>query len=474
MANLNTDLISPEQAIEATVAAYNSKDALGKINGLEASASEIDGSVNLAHPSLNNILIKLEDATANVSILVNSDSTGDAFDEWVRYFSDWLAVAYPKFTVRYRFWNDTTQTYNDVSVRNTGTTAYYIDVFNACKGGSTDTYFLNPTRWGTAIKDITDTSIYPTSSSTIDLVIINHGHNCNLGPNNTSNKLRHYMFFDNVAMLYPQSSWLCIRQNPWQSFNNKQRIKNMLSYAYEKKICIANVWDKFIENDMNTALFLNGTDDIHPSPNIGTAESPTGTQLMLEAVTEQMTKKINYNINIFETFITKVGKSILNNSNLLHTSGDSTVPTGFTVDGGTAIKDTSVYINPSKLYSTKITATGGVACTFRISPNITLIAGEIITLAILMKTEDSTNTDYISTWIHTSGGFTQDINTIIDVNGGWHWRFLSMKIPSSVSTGWAVLKLDLWKVPGSTPAGTKIWLDKFMCFRGELPFGETI
>ena len=42
MANLNTDLLSPEQAIEATVAAYNSKDAIEKIVGLQASASEID------------------------------------------------------------------------------------------------------------------------------------------------------------------------------------------------------------------------------------------------------------------------------------------------------------------------------------------------------------------------------------------------------------------------------------------------
>ena len=45
MANLNTDLLSPEQAIEATVAAYNSKDAIEKIEGLQASASEIDDSV---------------------------------------------------------------------------------------------------------------------------------------------------------------------------------------------------------------------------------------------------------------------------------------------------------------------------------------------------------------------------------------------------------------------------------------------
>lgn len=45
MANLNTDLLSPEQAIEATVAAYNSKDAIEKINGLQSSARKIDDSV---------------------------------------------------------------------------------------------------------------------------------------------------------------------------------------------------------------------------------------------------------------------------------------------------------------------------------------------------------------------------------------------------------------------------------------------
>lgn len=42
MANLNTDLLSPEQAIEATVAAYNSKAAIAKIEGLEANSLQIN------------------------------------------------------------------------------------------------------------------------------------------------------------------------------------------------------------------------------------------------------------------------------------------------------------------------------------------------------------------------------------------------------------------------------------------------
>jgi hypothetical protein len=43
---LNTDLISPEQAIEATVASHNSKSAIENIEGMSSNGVEIDDSVN--------------------------------------------------------------------------------------------------------------------------------------------------------------------------------------------------------------------------------------------------------------------------------------------------------------------------------------------------------------------------------------------------------------------------------------------
>lgn len=83
MANLNTDLLSPEQAIEATVAAYNSKDAIEKIEGLEASAREInEGTKSLSfkrgqviEPFTTSDGITVIDTLASVQFQVLNEST---------------------------------------------------------------------------------------------------------------------------------------------------------------------------------------------------------------------------------------------------------------------------------------------------------------------------------------------------------------------------------------------------------------
>lgn len=70
MANLNTDLLSPEQAIEATVVAYNSKTAIANIEELQSSASEIDSVVNK-----NNIFDgRLATSRINANIVCYGDS----------------------------------------------------------------------------------------------------------------------------------------------------------------------------------------------------------------------------------------------------------------------------------------------------------------------------------------------------------------------------------------------------------------
>ena len=95
-----------------------------ELAGMNSSASEIDGSVNLAHPSLNNFLFKAEEALKSISILVNSDSTGNGNDEWVYFFSQWLGIKYPKYTVRYRVWDETTKNYLAPVSMNTGRHLY--------------------------------------------------------------------------------------------------------------------------------------------------------------------------------------------------------------------------------------------------------------------------------------------------------------------------------------------------------------
>lgn len=95
MANLNTDLLSPEQAIEATVAAYNSKSAIEKINGLQSSASEIDGVINISDSKLVKIQKLFKEACvgkkSDVKYIVVGDSTRDnSTNEMQSYYAQQL------------------------------------------------------------------------------------------------------------------------------------------------------------------------------------------------------------------------------------------------------------------------------------------------------------------------------------------------------------------------------------------------
>jgi hypothetical protein len=79
---LNTDLISPEQAIEATVAAHNSKSAIENIEGMTSSASEIDGSVKNKVPSSILDSTLLTKVKANTWLMKHFSSTKNLVDSY--------------------------------------------------------------------------------------------------------------------------------------------------------------------------------------------------------------------------------------------------------------------------------------------------------------------------------------------------------------------------------------------------------
>ncbi len=84
MANLNTDLISPEQAIEATVAAYNSKAAISKIqdkgfSSLSSTATKIDASTEQNDMNIKLKYIHTKLATADKVAIVGDSISHGAF-----------------------------------------------------------------------------------------------------------------------------------------------------------------------------------------------------------------------------------------------------------------------------------------------------------------------------------------------------------------------------------------------------------
>lgn len=450
---------------------YTSPKYLQNLKGINSSASEIDGSVNLAHPSLNSFLNQVNRNERHVSIFINSDSTGNGNDEWVYYFSEWLALKYPEYSVRYRIWNDISNSYESPIIINIGTGIYNIDVWNFAVGGSTPFHCLNINRKTKGLLEITNTTIYADVSPVIDLCIINHGHNVN-SPYVNDNPLRYALFTEEFILLQPYcNSFLLIRQNPLRdNFSNSQRIQWAVDWAKRKNFCIANVWDKFVQLNKDASLY---SDNIHPSTGLGTEATPTGTRLFLEAVTEELSKKFNFNHASFDSYLNNSKPSFIFNPYLIHDIGDSVAPSGFITIGGSASKDTSAFISPKKGYSTKIIATGGTACYLEYTAPASVLSylkGKNIIASVLLKTDAELNINTYGRVILITDGMGGDLG-LVQLNGSWNWRFTTIYVkPDAV-----YIKLRIYvDSASSVVAGKSINIDKVILSEGIIPSGYAI
>lgn len=440
----------------------NREFKLNELSKVKSSASEIDGSVNLAHPSLNNFLWQVSDKTRSVSILVNSDSTGNSNNEWVYLFGQWLAEKYPEYTVRYRIWNDTTNNYDTPESLNVGTGAFFIDIFNFAIAGSRTYRILGKKQ--TALLDITNTAIYTTSSKVIDLCIINHGHNVSLSVRDYDNSLRHAMFTEELLNIHPFCSVLMIRQNPHRDdLENKQDIDAAVAWAKERGFCIADVWSKFIAKNRVSTLYA---DNIHPSTGLG----DTGTQLFLDAITEQLSMKFNFNYTSWNSLLNNTRYVLNSNPNLIHSS-DILAPDGYTLVNCTAVKDTTDVVDTRKGYSTKLVANGGVAAYMEYTISGTLLE-EIKQNQLILAIKLKSAVELSSTTYCRVGFFDNTlVNTdavINELSGIWHWRFASFN-PSSAAT---YIKVRVYIDSSATVvSGKTINVDKILIAKGKLPFG---
>ena len=436
-------------------------------DSLKASAREIDGSVNLAHPSLNSFLYQAIDNTRNMGILVNSDSTGNSTNEWVQYFAKWLGETYPTYTVRIAFWNDAIEAYAALTTVSTGTGLYYIDIWNFANPGQQPFYILSPSKILNSFQKIVSTT---GSSTVIDLTIINHGHNADLTSRQTSKVNKFLLFTEECIKMHPFSSYLIIWQNPTRdNYDNKDRVWASVEAAKIKNICVANAWDKFEALNKDSSLY---EDNVHPSYGLGTSENPTGTQLFLEAVTEQLLKKPNLNFVNMTSFLNQTCDSINSNPNLTSLDAVTFVPVGYAVSGGTCSKDTSIFIDKKKGYSTKLTAIGGTACKLSLEYDTSMLdkRNKTFTIAIRMYSTPSTDTSYARAALISTSDVAQDLG-VWPLNGGWSWRFITVKV--GLSDPYLRAYVYVYSSSEAT-AGQYVNIDKIVLVEGCTPDGNSI
>lgn len=461
MANLNTDLLSPEQAIEATVVSYNSKDAIEKINGLEVSASEIDRSVNLAHPSVSKFLNKVRNKTSSVSILVNSDSTGNESGEWVYLLAQWMATEYPEYTIRYRVWNTSTNAYDAPVNINNGTGTYFIDIWNFAVSGATPKhilgkYFIN------GCVNINNTSIYTDVSSDVDLIITNHGHNIYV-VSQAQAELSYGDSIESILTIHNNCSVIGIKQNPRRDDNGAEpKHRAVESYILRRGFALANVYEKFIALNKSPSLYA---DNIHPSTGLGNNESPTGTRLFLESITDILSKTETVPGIVFNSKYNNTKKNMLPNGDFSTWTLPSSFPDGWTGVYATPSQDTTIFENINSQKSLKVTldGTGSAFIEYTVpSYVLNLLKGKTLTLSVRSRINSAgadTNTGLVRVITSSNSEIWTSAPSSAEYDG-FFWNSLYFKFKTTDTS----LKIRLYC--GAGVAGSFINYDRIVLTRG--------
>ena len=226
------------------------------------------------------VLGKLVNNIDDVNILVNSDSTGTANNEWVYLYAQWLADNYNEFSVNYYLWDNVTADYATPVAISVGSGTYTISIYNAAISGSRPDNIMG--------EKITNAVL---NIPQCDLFILNHGHNT-VGSFSGSSQLFRRVpqlleTVESIKHTHSNCGVILIAQNPRRDDDDYAIVYNtILTTAGLINADVADVYSLFIRENKRPELFI---DNVHPSTGLG---ADSGTQLYLNALTELHTSVI--------------------------------------------------------------------------------------------------------------------------------------------------------------------------------------
>lgn len=262
--------------------------------------------------SLSSARLAIADDAGDVNLLFIGDSTGDATNEWIYLFAQWLATEYPTHSVSYRLWSTTS--YAAASALSTGSGANTIRIWNASVAGTAPIHHMG-SNFAAAI-----------TATSPDLIIWNHGHN--LLP---TESLAHAEFvgpMDQVRMALPSVPHAAVRQNPRRDDSLMAITVGALDALAEDygDLALIDTYSLFIAQGKAGALYA---DNLHPSA--------AGSQLFLQAAkTAWNGSRAGDSPAVTDAFLESLGTNLLANANFADPSYVGGTPTGWSVTGDTA------------------------------------------------------------------------------------------------------------------------------------------
>lgn len=202
------------------------------------------------------MMLGAEDA----AMLVMGDSTGASNTRWVYLLAQRLGAMFPAWTVLYRTYKDTNDTWNSATTLQTGTNGRTLTVWNGSISGTQASYpVATQARWSVM------------ASMTPQLVMVNYGHNTT-GVGSTY-RATHYALMRKVQETWPTAGIICTLQNP-RGTGDAERTNHLIRMRTVMELCASegygciNVTQAFLNDSSYTANLLL-LDGIHPNDNAG-------------------------------------------------------------------------------------------------------------------------------------------------------------------------------------------------------------
>lgn len=190
----------------------------------------------------------------NVNIVVLSDSTADATNEWVYLLATKLGVDFPAFTVSYKLWDTGTNNYGAATTVQTGTGSYTLTFYNASVAGATAMKFTGA-YFATAVRPAA-------MGQDPDLVMLSYGHN---GSNQSERQIAMTGVMSALVSRYlPFTPVILIGENPVTTDNSMtEKVRLFRSLAAEMNYGWIDVHAYFIQYAVPLANYY--IDTVHPN-----------------------------------------------------------------------------------------------------------------------------------------------------------------------------------------------------------------
>lgn len=413
-------------------------------------------------------LCKMNRGIDNCSLLFVGDSTGNEPIEHFYLTVQAIAAQFPKYTVLYRLWNDTSKTYDAAVTIQTGqgATPPTLTVWNCSVSGFATFHFIGD-RFTSAFESLAEQP---------DLIMVSHGHNM-LDVTTPSQRagFRPNMLAltEELTQVFPDSGMILFSQNPTftPGRENWQNIKATETQAIAARRGYGFIDIHQVFQDTGNPQAYVKTDLVHPTTSAD-APAPNGSALWSAATMKAlqfrgaapaMPQRSSYFLDQAKSLIPNTG---------FETWTAPEMPDGWTLTNCLAEKDTVNF--ETGTFGLKLTAvaTGASMIQFSASPASLgikgLVSGKFVTVGIRVFVPATNLIAGVGIMLRDQGGSTTQRRVDISAatRGRFHWLYATKKIDAP-GTNLTIQISPQWT--GAFAATNTMTVDRIRAVEGDIP-----